>query len=69
LDDPSQSLGSEHKEKLVEVLDDVLTERMVILSSMDKELQDLALSKITKAKTKYIFSDWAPEQGPEVRKE
>lgn len=69
LDDPSQSLGSEHKEKLVEVLDDVLNERMVILASMDKELQDLALSKITKAKTKYIFSDWAPERGPEVRKE
>jgi len=51
------------------VLDDVLNERMVILASMDKELQDLVLAKITKAKTKYIFSDWAPEQGPEVRKE
>ncbi len=69
LDDPSQSLGSDHKEKLVEVLDGVLKERMVILSSMDKELQDLVLSKITKAKTKYIFSDWTPERGPEVKKE
>ena len=69
LDDPSQSLGSEHKEKLVEVLDDVLNERMVILASMDKELRDLALSKITKAKTKYIFSDWTAQRGPEVRKE
>ncbi len=67
LDDPSQSLGAEHKEKLVEVLDEVLDERMVILSSMDKELQDLALSKITKAKTKYTFSDWTPEKGPEVK--
>ncbi len=69
LDDPSQSLGSEHKEKLVEVLDDVVNERMVILASMDKELRDLALSKITKAKTKYIFSNWTPQRGPEVRKE
>lgn len=69
LDDPSQSLGSEHKERLVAVLDEVLNERMVILSSMDKELQDLVLSKITKAKTKYIFADWTPETGPEVKKE
>ena len=68
LDDPSQSLGSEHKEKLAEVLNEVLDERMVILSSMDKELQDFALSKITKAKTKYVFSDWTPERGPEVKK-
>ena len=69
LDDPSQSLGFEHKKKLVEVLDEVLKERMVVLSSMDKELQDLVLSKITKAKTKYMFSDWTPEDGPVVKKE
>jgi len=69
LDDPSQSLGSEHKEKLAEVLNEVLGERMVILSSMDKELQELAIAKITKAKTKYIFSGWTPERGPEVKKE
>jgi len=69
LDDPSQSLGSEHKNKLVEVLDEVLKERMVILSSMDKELQDSVLSKITKAKTKYTFTNWTPEQGPVVEKE
>lgn len=69
LDDPSQSAGSGYKEKLVEVLDEVLDERMVILSSMDKELKELILSKITKAKTKYIFSDRIPERGPEVKKE
>lgn len=68
LDDPSQSLGAEHKEKLVEVLNEVLDERIVILSSADRELQDLVLSKITKAKTKYVFSDWTPERGPEVNK-
>jgi len=69
LDDPSQSSGSGYKEKLVEVLDEVLDKRMVILSSTDKELQELVLSKITKAKTKYTFSDWIPERGPEVKKE
>jgi len=51
------------------VLNEFLKERMVVLSSMDKELQDLVLSKITKVKTKYIFSDWTPERGPEVKKE
>ena len=69
LDDPSQSLGSGHKEKLIEVLDGVLKDRMVVLSSMDKELEDLVFSKITGAKTKYVFSDWTPEAGPTVREE
>lgn len=68
LDDPTQSLGSDHKEKLVEVLNQVLEERTVILSSMDKELQDLILSKITKAKTRYMFSDWTRSKGPQVEK-
>jgi len=69
LDDPSQSLGSGHKEKLIEVLDKVLKDRMVVLSSMDKELQDLVFSKITGAKKKYVFSNWTPEEGPQVREE
>lgn len=69
LDDPSQSMGSEHKERLVGVLDEVLNRRMVVLSSMDKELQDLVLSKISKAKTKYVFSEWSPKEGPNVKRE
>ncbi len=69
LDDPSQSLGSGHKEELIDILNEVLKDRMVILSSMDKELQDLTYSRITRAKTRYVFSDWTPEKGPEVRKE
>ena len=51
LDDPSQSLGSGHKERLIEILDEVLKDKMVILSSMDKELPDLVFSKITRAIT------------------
>lgn len=69
LDDPSQSLGHEHKERLVAVLDEVLDTRMVILSTMDRELQNLVLSKITKAKTKYIFENWTPERGPDIKTE
>lgn len=69
LDDPSQSLGSEYIERLVNVFDGVLKDRMIILSTMDKGLQDLVLSKITRAKTKYIFTYWTPEGGPEVKKE
>jgi len=69
LDDPSQSLGSEHKKNLINILDEVLKEKQIILSTMDKELQNLISSKITKAKEKYIFTDWTPEKGPEVRKE
>ena len=67
LDYPYQSLGSGHKEKLVEVIEEVLDNRMVILSTMDKELQSLVLSKITKAKTHYIFDNWTPAGGPEIR--
>jgi len=70
LDDPSQSLGSSHKAKFVEVLEDVLENRMIILSTTDKELQDLILSPtVTKKKRKYIFSNWTPEQGPSIQKE
>ncbi len=66
LDDPSQSLGSEHKEKLIEVIGEVLESRMVILSTMDKELQNLVISKITKTKTQYVFDNWTPQGGPEI---
>lgn len=67
MDDPSQSLGSGHKEKFAEVIEEVLNSRMVILSTMDKELRDLTLSKITKAKTQYVFEGWTPQGGPEIR--
>jgi len=69
LDDPSQSLGSAHKEKLVDILDEIAQDHMIILSSMDGELQNLASSRITKAKAKYVFSKWTPETGPQVKGE
>ena len=69
LDDPSQSLSSTQKEKLVNMLDEIAQDRMVILSSMDSELQNLAASRITKTKAKYVFSEWSPEEGPQVKRE
>lgn len=68
MDDPSQSLGSNHKENLVNVLNEVLEQRMIILSSMDKELQDLINSRFMKEKTIYNFDDWTPASGPTIRK-
>ena len=69
LDDPSQSLGTAHKEGLTEILDQVLDHRMVIVSSMDAEFDSLLWSTLTKAKTRYVFSDWTPERGPKVERE
>ena len=36
---------------------------------IDKELQNLLSTKITKTKTKYAFTNWTPKSGPEVEKE
>ena len=69
LDDPSQSLGSEHKQNLAQALDDVANERRIILSSMDKEFREEALSKISKNKTIYNFIDWLPNTGPVIVRE
>lgn len=66
MDDPSQSMDSNYKESFVEVLNDILDEKMLILSTMDKELQDLLIKNITKAKTNYIFKDWSPKDGPQI---
>ena len=68
LDDPSQSLGSQHKRRLVEVLNEVLEQKRMILSTMDTDLRDVLLSELTKTKTSYTFSDWTPAGGPQVQK-
>jgi len=60
MDDPSQSMDSKHKENFVEVLEDILDKKMVILSTMDSE------QNITKAKTKYMFKKWNPKDGAQI---
>jgi len=70
LDDPSQSLGSEHKARFAELIDEVIENgKNVILSTMDRELMGEIETKVTKAGTTYHFSDWTPKDGPQIYKE
>jgi len=69
MDDPSQSLGTHQKKRLVEVLDEVCQSgRNIIVATMDPELQAFLGANLTKAKTVYEFSKWGPESGPNVLK-
>ena len=68
MDDPSQSLGTAQKKRLVEVIDEVCEDRNLIVSTMDSELQEFLQSGLTKAKTIYEFSKWGPKTGPNVIK-
>ena len=68
MDDPSQSLGTPQKKRLVEVIDEVCENRNLLVSTMDSELQDFLQSGLTKAKTIYEFSKWDPKTGPSVLK-
>jgi DNA repair exonuclease SbcCD ATPase subunit len=68
MDDPSQSLGTPQKKRLVEVIDEVCESRNLIVSTMDTELQEFLQSGLTKAKTIYEFSKWEPKTGPNVIK-
>jgi wobble nucleotide-excising tRNase len=66
LDDPSQSLGFEHKRRLVEVLDEAGQGKRLILATMDAEFRDLWNSKLTRGKREYGFGRWTPETGPVI---
>jgi hypothetical protein len=67
LDDPSQSMGAEHKKNLAAVLDQVCANRRVLLATMDGEFSDCLKNGLTKAKTEYVFVDWTPNTGPRIR--
>lgn len=66
LDDPSQSLGSEHKRRLAEVLAEAVARRQLIVATMDVEFQDALRSAIEKLKLEYTVSSWSKEAGPKV---
>jgi DNA repair exonuclease SbcCD ATPase subunit len=66
LDDPSQSLGSEHKEQLVAVLNEVAASKQLLLATMDREFRDCWRQGLGKAKTEYLFEGWTPENGPTI---
>ncbi|TET98504.1 MAG: hypothetical protein E3J29_03595 [Dehalococcoidia bacterium] len=66
LDDPTQSLGSETKRQLVNVLEGVAAWRKLIISTPDDELRELLMANITKSKAVYNFVDWTETDGPKI---
>jgi hypothetical protein len=66
MDDPSQSLDSAHKKQLVEVLNDLLRQKQLVLATMDHELRDLLAEGLTKTKVEYRYKKWSPETGPTI---
>lgn len=69
MDDPSQSLDAQQKTRLVEILNELSDIKNITVSTMDTELQQFLKDGITKVKTIYKFSDWAPDSGPKASKE
>jgi DNA repair exonuclease SbcCD ATPase subunit len=66
LDDPSQSLGLEHKEHLVAVLNEVAASKNLIVATMDREFRDCWRDGLTTARAEYFFEGWTPSDGPVV---
>jgi DNA repair protein SbcC/Rad50 len=64
LDDPSQNLDPAHKEALVDLLNEVMQERQVVVATQDSELVSMMKSEIP-AHKEYRFSDWGSD-GPKV---
>jgi len=69
MDDPSQSLDSQQKARLVKVINELCEIKNIIVSTMDGEFKELLKDNITKAKTVYMFSDWLPDSGPKISEE
>ena len=68
LDDPSQSLDTEHKKYLVKVLEDVALETQVIIATQDTELGE-AISDGFMPKggyTSLAYEGWSKE-GPTIK--
>lgn len=66
MDDPSQSLDSEHKRQLVQVLNEVVSQKQLVVSTMDQEFRDYLTTELTKTKTEYVFESWTPQDGPMI---
>lgn len=69
LDDPSQSLGTDHKKHLAELINLVAQDKRVIVSTMDAEFHSYLTDVITKSKRQYQFGKWTPEEGPTITME
>jgi ABC-type uncharacterized transport system ATPase subunit len=63
-DDPSQSMGKHHKDKLAEVINDIAEKRQVIVSTMDNEFMELLKNKISMEQLTIDIEGWEPDCGP-----
>ncbi|KPK77003.1 MAG: hypothetical protein AMJ89_03195 [candidate division Zixibacteria bacterium SM23_73] len=66
MDDSSQSLDSQQKARLVEILNELSDIKNIIVSTMDTEMQQLLKDGLTKLKTICEFSAWTPDSGPKI---
>jgi len=66
MDDPSQSLDKQQKNRLVEVFNELSEVKDIIVSTMDSELKQSLKNNLTKVKKIYNFSGWEPDSGPGI---
>jgi len=67
LDDPGQSLDSDHKKALAAILAEEAKEKQVIVATQDEEMNSLIEGAIPKARLKSIaFKGWTPQAGPRL---
>lgn len=67
LDDPSQNMDSEYKQRLAGVLNQVAEKKQIIISTMDGEFQELLKEKVTKHRLIHQLSSWDSKKGPEIQ--
>lgn len=61
LDDPSQSLDNTHKENLVNILNSILDDKQILVSTSESDLSDLIMNKIVRKKKHYKFAPWTDD--------
>jgi exonuclease SbcC len=67
LDDPGQSLDSDHKKALASMLADEANKKQVIVATQDGEMSSLIEGAIPKAHLKSIVIEgWTPQAGPKL---
>lgn len=66
LDDPSQSLGEKHMQRLIDVLNQITRVKPAILATMDPAFSKMLGQDLLKAKAIHELRDWTPQQGPKI---
>jgi len=65
LDDPGQSLDTDHKNALANILAAEAKEKQFIVATQDEEMKSLIEEAVPKTRLKCItFKDWSPQAGP-----